>query len=457
VRVRLVTHRTLSSSVKTAIFFAALAVLTALVAWLDPRPSLRHVKVSVLSGPTTGNYFATVEKIAADVARRKGRVHNLSSAGSVENVQRLIAGAKSCNVHFALVQNGIAYPDAHELEVIGRLPHPESLIILGRNVEHVREPADLRGLRIGIGPVGSGTEELMRRVLVMLRGLGLVVSIQPIDQQLDMLERDQLDLAAMVIDDSAKLLADAVTRRNLKILQVPDVASLSRHLPFARVGVIEAGQMDYVRKLPREDVKVLQIDVLMIGNGCAPDGVTQGFLTAVSEVFPTFVSYNKGQPNVTGLPLATVAANFYSADGPDLLGRYAPWAVNIMPQPTWIQLGVGFSVLFAGMALWHRYRLWRIDAHRVKIERDIAALFGAVDSVGMITEMSSDAHHLPPDAGPQIDNLLVRLSALSERCRNHSLSVLVPMGEEMSYRYQEKLIATLLRTVRSYKERLPRA
>ncbi len=26
-----------------------------------------------------------------------------------------------------------------------------------------------------------------------------------------------------------------------------------------------------------------------------------------------------------------------------------------MPQPTWIQLGVAFSVLFSGMALWHRF------------------------------------------------------------------------------------------------------
>jgi hypothetical protein len=452
-----VTRGSLSSGVKTAIFFAGLAVLTALVAWLDPRPSLRHVHVSVLSGSTTGNYFATVEKIAAEAARRHGRVHNLSSAGSVENVHRLSDGAKSCNVHFALTQNGIGYPDGHKLELIGRLPRPESLVILGRNVERIREPADLKGLRIGIGPVGSGTEEMMRRVLAIVTGLGLVVSTQPIDQQLDMLERNDLDIGAMVIDDGAKLLADAVTRRNLKILHLPDAASLARHLPFARVGVIETGQMDYVRKLPAEDVKVLQVEVLIVSNGCAPDGVTQGFLTAVAEVFPTFVSHNKGQPNLTGLPLATVAANFYSAEGPDLLGRYAPWAVNIMPQPTWIQLGVAFSVLFAGMALWHRYRLWRIDVRRVKIEREIAALFAAGATIDSIADIPLDARQLLPHAERQIDDLVLRLTALSERCRKQSLSVLVPMGEEMSYRYQEMLIAALLRALRLCKERLPRA
>jgi hypothetical protein len=86
-----------------------------------------------------------------------------------------------------------------------------------------------------------------------------------------------------------------------------------------------------------------------------------------------------------------------------------------LPLPTWIQLGVAFSVLFSGMALWHRFHLWRIDAHRVKIEREIAVLFGL-------------------DA-----------------------PILVPMGEEMAYRYQEMLIAALPRTLRLQKEQLTRA
>jgi hypothetical protein len=445
----------MSSGIKTALLFAALAVLTAVVAWLDPRPSLRHVEVSMLSGATTGNYFATVDRIAAEAERRNGRVRNLHSAGSVENVQRLVDEAKNCRVHFALVQNGISYPEGHGLQLIGRLPRPESLIILGRDVGRIRTPADLKGLRIGIGPVGSGTEDMMRRVLDLLAGLELIVSRQPVDQQLAMLQRGELDLGAMVIDDSAKLLADAVTRRNLDILQLPDVPSLARHLPFARVGLIEAGQMDYVRKLPGEDKNVLQVDALIVGNGCAPDGVTQGFLSAVAEVFPNFISHNKGQVNLTGLPMAPVAADFYRAEGPDLLGKYAPWAVNIMPQATWIQLGVAFTFLFSGMAVWHRFRLWRIDARRVRIERDIEALLGPGVSADTIAEMPLDAESLGADAGARIDVLLLRLSSLSRRCRRQSLSLLVPMGEEMSYRYQEMLIAAWLRGLRRYRDRLP--
>ncbi len=450
-------RRSLSPGVKTAILFGVLAVLTALVAWLDPRPSLRHVQVAMLSANASGNYYITVEKIAAEAARRKGRVQNLTSAGSVENVQRLIAGAENCKVHFGLVQEGIPYPQGHKLELIGRLTRPESLVILGRNVARIRTPADLTGARIGIGPVGSGTSDLMRRVLALFEGVNVVALSLPISEQLDMAERGEIDMAAMVLDDEGKLLADAVTRRNLNILQLPDVASLARHLPFTRVGTIQGGQMDYVHKLPREDKKVLQVDALIVGNGCAPDGVTQQFLMAVAEVYPAFVPHNKGRTNLTGLPMSPVAANFYSAEGPDLLGKYAPWAVDIMPLPTWIQLGVAFSVLFSGMALWHRFRLWRIDANRVKLERELATLLEPGASIDSIAEMPADARYLEPDTRARIDDLVHRLSALLEHSRQQSMSVLVPMGEEMSYRYQEKLIADLLRALRQFTGRLPPA
>ena len=45
--------------------------------------------------------------------------------------------------------------------------------------------------------------------------------------------------------------------------------------------------------------------------------------------------------------------------------------------------------------------------------------------------------------------------ALAEHCRRKSLSILVPMGEEMSYRYQETLIAELQYALRLYRDRLP--
>lgn len=446
----------LSPGIKTALLFGVLGLIVLLAAIYDPRPSLRHVRVSVLSGPATGHYHAVVDRLAAAVARQKGRIENLASAGSAENVRRLVAAAASCELQFGLVQDGIEWPGNHGLELIGRLPRPESLIILGRQADAIGSPAQLRGLRVGIGPEGSGTAVLARKVLSPLDGLDVRVSMQSIDTQLGMLERGELDLGMMVIDDQAQLVRDAVARRGLQLLELPHAASLARSLPFARVGTIEPGQYDYARQLPATPKRVLQVDALLVGNGCASLSQTQGLMSALSEVFPTFVRHNREQTNLTGLPMPTVVKSFFDDEGPDLLGQFAPPLVDVMPLATWMQLVVAFSLLFSLMSILHRFRLWRIDARRVKIEREIAEVFGEGTTVGELVQRPAEEVLRAPQASARIDALIARLAALSADCRKQSLSVLVPMGEEMSYRYQETLIADLLHALRGLRQRIGR-
>ena len=293
-------HGRLSPFRKTLLFFVLLFLLSVLLAWLDPRPTLRHVRLTILSGASTGNYHTTVDRLAAEVARQRGSIRNQATAGSAENVQRLVAARASCEFQFALVQGGTLIPEDAGLELLGRLPQPESLIILGRDLERVRTPLDLSGMRIGIGPVGSGTEQMMRRLLAQVPELQLVVATPTIDQQLDMLVRGELELGAMVIDEGAALVRDAVVRRGLQILDMPEAAALARRLAFARAGTIDAGQIDYVRRLPPRPLKVLQMDTLIVGNGCAKNGATVGLLTALSRRVPGFRRTQQGAAQPDG-------------------------------------------------------------------------------------------------------------------------------------------------------------
>ena len=59
--------------------------------------------------------------------------------------------------------------------------------------------------------MGSGTEQLMRRVLGAAAGLEVVVVTPSIDEQLDMLERGELDLSA-VVTQTVPLDAVAINR-----------------------------------------------------------------------------------------------------------------------------------------------------------------------------------------------------------------------------------------------------
>lgn len=131
-----------------------------------------------------------------------------------------------------------------------------------------------------------------------------------------------------------------------------------------------------------------------------------------------------------------------------------PWVVDLMPTARWLQLILGYTILNNAMAGWHHFRLWRIDAKRVRIESALLHLFGPGGTVGEIAEMPPRDQHHTSGRRAQLDTIMEQLVTLSERCRQQSLSMLVPMGQEMAYRYQEALMADLLYALRAFREGL---
>lgn len=425
------------------------------IAATSPRnPDLSYVDVAILSGGEEGNYYAIVAKAAAEGQRRHGRIANVPSAGSIENIARLAAAKSSCNVQFALVQDGLPWPDSNPFQLIGHLPEPESFVVLGRNADRIHSVMDLRGMRIGVGPVGSGTEYLARQIVAQLAELDIKLSTQPLEEQLAMLERGDLDLGAMVIDSDAALMVRAVRDRRLQIVDIAGAESLAHRLPSARAGIIKAGYYDPVRGLPPTDKRVIQVDTLLIGNGCARESVTQGVITAFTRVFPELIRVNREQANLTGLQYASAAQSYFDDQGPDRVGEYLPWLINIMPTARWLQLVFVFSMLFGAQALWHRFRLWRLDGRRVRIEGEISRLFSPAITVAEVVEMKPEGRYRTPEMRARVDALITQLEQLTGRCRRQSLSMLVPMGQEMNYRYQEGLVAEWLHALRSFREKL---
>ncbi len=443
-----------SRALKMVLLVAILAIIAIVVAKFGRNPDLSHVNVAVLSGSEDGNYHAIVEKAVVEARRQHGRIDSLTSAGSVENIQRLAAARAQCDIQFALVQDGLPWPTSHTLQLIGRLPVSESFIVLGRNADRIRSVADLRGMRVGIGPIGSGSEYVARQVMAQLAELDIRVSTQPLREQLAMLERGDLDLGAMVIAPESSLMLQAVRERKLQIVDIAAAEALARRLPSARSGIVRTGYYDPVRELPATDKRTIEIDTLVIGNGCARESATQGLITALSRVFPNFVTVNRERANLTGLEYASAARSYYESQGPDPVGEYVPWVIDIMPTARWVQLVFAFSLLFGAQSVWHRFRLWRLDAGRVRIESDISRLFAPDATIAEITATVPETAHRTAEVREQVDAAMEELTKLARRCRRQSLSMLVPMGQEMSYRYQEGLIAELLHALRQFRRRL---
>ena len=443
-----------SRGLKVAWLGGILLLIGLLLVFSNHSPNLAHVRVGVLSGDPQKHYYGIVNGLAAEARQQKGRIDNIPSAGSVENISRLVASRTSCDVHFALVQEGMDWPAGSRLELIGRLPKAESLVFLGPRADRIKALTDLRGMRIGIGPTGSGTERVARQVLAPLGELDLIVSTQGIDEQLGKLERGELDLGAVIINEDAQLLAEAVRDRGLQILSLPNADALARRLPFKRVGRIVAGQYDPVRVLPGEAKDVLQVDTLIVGNRCARWSATKGFITVLARVFPDFVRHNRDTSNRSGLPLAPAARSYFDDDGPDILSVHAPRVGDIMPAASWVQLILGVSLLLKAKSMWHRFRLRRIYVNRRRTESAISLLFGSGVTGGEIAAMAPSEKHRRPETRAQLEMIIDQLATVLERSRQQSQSVLVPMGEEIDYCEQEEDIANLLFALRAFRDRL---
>jgi hypothetical protein len=149
-----------------------------------------------------------------------------------------------------------------------------------------------------------------------------------------------------------------------------------------------------------------------------------------------------------------VARAYYDSGAPDVVGVYAPWVLDLLPTATWVQLALGISVLFNAMGAVNRFRLWRLDAHRVGIEREISRLFGGGITVGELARARPLSNLGPDEVRDRVLRATQALESLYGRCRAHSLSIFVPMGGEMAYRYQESLMLDLLRALRGYSEKM---
>ena len=113
-------------------------------------------------------------------------------------------------------------------------------------------------------------------------------------------------------------------------------------------------------------------------------------------------------------------------------------------------ISVTFNIMGAG----HRFQLWRIDANRIKIETQLQEALKVPVTLDALDQVTPEARHQSPQVKAALTTSISALNALRKRCRKQSVSMLVPMGQEMGYRFQEEQIDDLLMATRAFQDKL---
>jgi TRAP-type uncharacterized transport system substrate-binding protein len=427
--------------IRTSLLLIAAAALAAVAAAFGIAHDYGYLHASILTGSRGGYYHALATRLAERAKREHGSLSVVPTAGSIENVERL-ARRDACVDEFALIQDGTPVAAGASLELLGRLPEPESLFLLGRPDNTIHTFADLHGASIGIGPAGSGTAYLMQQLFQGpdLEGLDVHLSNHELLEQARLVAEGKLDLAAMVIQENAESLRTIISQNHLDILSPQDLQGLVARYPWLSIGTIPAGRYDVVHLIPAGDRQVAHLGTLLVAGPCAKRADRIALLMLLGAELPGFVRANPpgATSPATKVVLAAEAHQFFLSGEPEFADRYFPWLGNLMSPAYWVYLVMAMTILFNAMKAYSRFRLWRIDAAREKLETSLKALVEPGLTHSQMRTVSTECVSRQQRA--EAEAILNRLAELRARCQRQTSSFVTPMGDEMFYRYQQSLI-----------------
>jgi TRAP-type uncharacterized transport system substrate-binding protein len=426
------------------LLLVAAALVAAVAANFGIARDYGYLRASILTGAVGGHYHTIATQLAERAKRGHGSLSVIPTAGSIENVSRLTSAQGRCSEIFALIQDGAPVSADAKLELLGRLPQEESLLLLGRPGNAFHTFAALRGASIGVGPPGSGTAYLMHQLFQDsdLRQLDVRLSYHELAEQTRLVAQGKLDLAAIVMQEDAEFLHNVIRQDGLDIVSPADLQGLVARYPWLSLGRIPAGRYDLVRSIPAADKQVARLNTLVIANACARRADRIALLMLLAAELPGFARANPpgSTSSATVAPLTRESQQFFTSGEPNIADRYFPWLVNLLSPAYWVYLVMAVTILFNAMTLFSRFCLWRIDAAREKLETALKELVNPRLTHAQMRAVPADHVMAAPEQRAAAQSILDRLVELRARCQRQASSIVTPLGDEMYYRYQQFLI-----------------
>lgn len=352
--------------------------------FIKPAPPAYMV---ITTGSAGGAYQYYAAHYKTFLARNGIELRELPSEGSVENLRRL--KDPKIEVDVGLVQGGTgAGMDPQGLVSLGSFA-PEPVWLFYRSPATLDKLTELRGMRVAVGPEGSGVRKLALDLLyangieegaarlLPLGGLGAVAA----------LNKGEVDAVFVVGAARSAAVWTLLFSDGVKLMSFSQADAYVRRFPYLSQVTLPVGGIDLARNIPSRDVAMVAATATLVAREDAHPALVSLLMQAAAEahrepgLFQKPNEYPKAVP--VDFPLSKDADRYFKS-GPPLLQRYLPfWAATLVDR-TMVMLIPLLALLLPlikvapGIYTWRvRSRLIRYYGELKYLETEIVADYGA--------------------------------------------------------------------------------
>lgn len=352
--------------------------------WLiNPTPPRRIV---LSTGQPNSSYAAYGKHYAEMLAKQGIQVVLKPSAGSKENLERLTD--PNSGVDIAFVQSGSTdqvASEQHGLISLGSL-FPEPVWLFYREPHHIRDLSQLKGLRVNVGPDGSGVPALFRKLLDANRVAPESVRMSGLDNTpatVALLD-GRIDALVFVSAPNTPLIQMLLQTPGIRLFNFDQAEAYTRRFPFLSHVVLPRGIVDLGKNIPSRDGDLIAPTATLVARSSLHPALIDLFVQSASRLHgkPGWFRKRGEFPNAdyTEIPVAGDAEKFYRS-GPPFLQRYMPfWLANFFER-MWVAI-VALGALFLPLSrVLPPLYVWRVRSRVYRWYGELRAVEQAVEDV----------------------------------------------------------------------------
>lgn len=348
--------------------------------FVQPAPPDRIV---ISAGREDGAYYLFAKQYQEILARNNVTLEIRSSAGSVENIERLQAKTDGADVAF--VQGGTSEPTgSQDLLSLGSLYYEPLWVFYIEQVYHssrsqLNRLTDLRGKRLAIGAKGSGTRLVTLQLLDDNAVTAPPAALFPLSGQdaADALLQGDVDAAFFIASPRSATVRKLLVASGIKLMSFERAEAYTRiHRDLSTV-TLPQGAIDLGENIPANDAVLLAPTANLVVRSDFHPALIDLLLQAATEVHAAGDLFERSgefpSPKFLEYPLNPEAKRYYKR-GRSFLQRYLPfWAANFVDRMA-VMLIPLIAILLPLVRVVPPAYKWRIRRKIYRWYRDVQAV-----------------------------------------------------------------------------------